>query len=333
MRETTFLKQNEKKWKEFEALLAKKRGAVSPDQIAGLFVEITDDLAYARTHYPQSNTTKYLNGLAGKVHLAIVRNKKEKSNRFWDFWKFELPSIMAHSQWKMFYSLLAFAIGIFIGVVSTLYDENFLRLILGDGYVDMTIQNIKAGDPFGRLYGDMGEMQMFLGITMNNLKVGVIVFILGFLFSVGTAWFVWYHGVMVGAFQAFFYQYGLLGESFASIYIHGTFELSMLVIEGAAGFTIGNALLFPGTYSRLESLKRGAVKGVKIAIGVMPFTIVAGFLEGFVTRYSGMPLPLSLFIIFGSLAIVVYYFIIYPLRLKSLGIDKEYLKDGAYGKS
>lgn len=333
MRETTFLKQNEKKWKEFESLLAKKRRLVTPDQIAELFVEVTDDLAYSRTHYPSSNTTRYLNELAGKVHLAIVRNKKDRANRFWDFWRFELPSIMAHSQWKLFYSFLAFMVGIGIGVLSTLYDENFLRLILGDEYVEMTIENIGRGDPFGRLYGGMGEVQMFLGITMNNLKVGLIVFILGILASVGTTWFVWYHGVMVGAFQTFFYQYGMLEESFQAVYIHGTFELSMLVIEGAAGLTLGNAILFPGTYTRLESLKRGAIRGIKIAIGVMPFTIIAGFLEGFVTRYTGMPLAISLLIIFGSLAIVVYYFIVYPLRLKALGLDKEYLKDGAYGKS
>ncbi len=327
MRETTFLKQNEKKWQDFEMVVRAKKGTVPPDRIAELFIEVTDDLAYARTHYPNSNTTRYLNGLASQVHLAIIKNKKQSKNRFWKFFRFELPSIMAQSQWKLLYSFLAFMVGIFIGVVSTLYDENFLRVILGDGYVDMTIRNIRAGDPLGRLYGGMDEIEMFLGITVNNLKVGVIVFIVGIFFSIGTTWFVWYHGVMVGAFQAFLYQYGLLGDSFQIVYIHGTFELSMLVIEGAAGLTLGNALLFPGTYTRLESLKRGAIRGIKIALGVMPFTILAGFLEGFVTRYTNMPLWASLLIILGSLAIVVYYFIVYPLRLKALGIDQEYLKD------
>lgn len=330
MRETTFLKQNEKKWKEFEQLLRAKRGTVAPDDIAELFIEVTDDLSYARTHYPKSNTTKYLNDLAGKVHLSIVRNKRERKNRFWTFWKYELPSIMAHSQWKIFYSFLVFMIGVGVGVVSTLYDENFLRLILGDGYVDYTLENIRKGDPLG-IYGSGGEVSSFLGITMNNLKVGVIAFALGLLCSVGTAWIIFSNAVMVGAFQAFFYQHGLLAESFQVVYIHGTFELSMIVIEGAAGFTLGNAILFPGTFTRLESLKRGAVKGLKIALGAMPFTIAAGFLEGFVTRYTDMPLILSLLIILGSLSIVVFYFVIYPLHLKSRGLDREYLKDGVYG--
>lgn len=317
---------------DFEQLLRQKKGAVAPDQIAELFIEITDDLAYARTHFPQSHTVRYLNDLAAKVHLAIVRNKKEKKNRFWHFWKYELPSIMAHSQPKLFYAFLVFAIGTFVGIISTLYDENFLRIILGDSYVEYTLENIEKGDPLG-IYGNASEVPMFLGITMNNLRVGLLVFASGLLFSVGTAWFLFYHGVMIGAFQTFFYHYGVLGESFQVVYVHGTFELSMLVIEGAAGFHLGNSLLFPGTYTRLESLKRGAIRGLKVALGVMPFTIVAGFFEGFVTRYTDMPLPLSLLIIFGSLAIVIYYFIVYPLSLKSRGLDREFLKDGVYGKT
>lgn len=332
MRETTFLKQNEKKWNEFEQLLRQKKGAAKPDQIARLFIEITDDLAYARTHYPQSNTVRYLNDLAAKVHLAIVRNKKEKRNRFFHFWKYELPAIMANSQPKVFYSFLIFAVGILVGIVSTLSDENFVRIILGDEYVEYTIRNIEKGNPLA-IYGNTSEIPMFLGITLNNLKVGLLVFASGLLFSVGTAWFLFYHGVMVGAFQTFFYHYGVLGESFQVVYVHGTFELSMLVIEGAAGFHLGNSLLFPGTYTRMESLRRGAIRGMKVALGVMPFTIVAGFLEGFVTRYTDMPLPISLLIIFGSLAVVLYYFVIYPLQLRAQGLDRELLKDGVYGKN
>ena len=149
MRETTFLKQNEKKWKEFEQLLRAKKGTVAPDDIANLFIEVTDDLSYARTHYPKSNTTKYLNDLAGKVHLSIVRNKKERKNRFWTFWKYELPLIMATSQWKILYSFLVFMIGVGVGVVSTLYDENFLRLILGD----LTILSILAIEAYFTKFG------------------------------------------------------------------------------------------------------------------------------------------------------------------------------------
>lgn len=316
MRETTFLKQNEKKWKEFEQVVGAREGTVPPDQIADLFIEITDDLAYARTHYPQSNTVRYLNSLAARVHLAIIKNKKEKKNTFVDFWKRDLPLLLAESQPKLFYAFLIFAIAIFIGIISTLYDINFLRMIVGDGYVDMTIDNIERGEPLA-VYGTGGKLESFLSITANNLRVDLMSFIGGLLISFGTAYILLYNGIMIGAFFTFLYSYGYLGETFQVVFIHGALELSAIVISGAAGFWLGNSILFPRTYSRLESLKRGAINGLKIFLSVIPVTIVAGFLEGFVTRYTNMPALLSLLIIFASLGLIVWYYIIYPLQLKS----------------
>ncbi|MEM0996872.1 MAG: stage II sporulation protein M [Bacteroidota bacterium] len=329
MRETAFLKQNEKKWKEFESVLKARRGSVPPDKIADLFIEVTDDLAYARTHFPQSNTVRYLNGLAGQVHLALVKNKKTKRNAFWAFWKWELPLLMAESHPKLLYSFLIFVVAIAIGAISTVYDENFLRLILSDGYVDGTLRNIRNGEPLA-IYGASEEFDMFFAITINNIRVSFIAFIAGIFFSVGTAYFLAYNGIMVGAFHAFLHQYGYLQESLLVVYIHGTLELSAIVIAGAAGFQLGHSLLFPRTWSRVESLKRGARRGLMIVLGLIPVFILAGFLESFVTRYTDMPTLVSLVIIFGSLGALLLYFVIYPLRLKSLGLDQKMLEDGEF---
>jgi uncharacterized membrane protein SpoIIM required for sporulation len=123
-----------------------------------------------------------------------------------------------------------------------------------------------------------------------------------------------YNGVMLGAFQAFFYERGLLTESVLKIWIHGTLEISAIVIAGAAGLTMGNSLIFPGTLPRLESFKRGAKQGLKIAVGLVPIFIMAGFLESFVTRLTLPPL-VSLLIIGTSAVFIGWYFIVYPIRL------------------
>ena len=47
----------------------------------------------------------------------------------------------------------------------------------------------------------------------------------------------------------------------------------------------------------------------------IPFFIVAGFLEGFVTRHTEMPDWLALFIILTSFSAIVYYYVIYPIKL------------------
>jgi uncharacterized membrane protein SpoIIM required for sporulation len=315
MRETTFLKQNEKKWKEFESLVHAKKGMVPPDKIAELFIEVTDDLAFARTHYPQSTTTQYLNGLAGQLHQAIVRNKKPKSKGFLDFWKTELPTIMYETRHKLMYSFIIFMIAIAIGVLSTSYDINFVRTILGDDYVEMTLDNIDKGRPLG-VYAMGGEVDMFLAITVNNIKVSFLAFVAGLLFSVGTAYMLFSNGVMVGAFMTFLFQHGYLKETILTVFIHGTLELSAIVIAGSAGFQLGHSILFPRTHSRLDSLKAGALKGIKIVFGLVPVFIVAGFLEGFVTRHTEMPAVMSLAIIFASLGFIIYYFIIYPMQLQ-----------------
>ncbi len=95
--------------------------------------------------------------------------------------------------------------------------------------------------------------------------------------------------------------------------LHGTLELSAIVIAGAAGFVMGNSILFPGTYSRLESFKRGAKKGLKVVVGLIPVFILAGFIEGFFTRHTTMHWSIKLSVILLSATFIIYYFIIYPI--------------------
>jgi len=120
---------------------------------------------------------------------------------------------------------------------------------------------------------------------------------------------------MLGSFQYFFYDKGLLWESVRTIWIHGTIEISVIIVAGCAGLVVGKGLLFPRTYTRLQSFINGVKEGLKIVISTVPFFIVAGFLEGFVTRQTQMPDWLAISIILISLALIVYYYIIYPIQL------------------
>jgi uncharacterized membrane protein SpoIIM required for sporulation len=315
LKEITFLKQNAGKWQQFESLLNTK-GGVDPDELADLFIQLTDDLSYSKTNYPKSKTTQYLNSLAAKVHQEIYKNKKEKSNRILTFWKYELPFIFKNSHRQLLTAFVIFIIAMLIGIISSAYDDSFVRLILGDGYVNMTLENIDKGDPLA-VYKGMNQTDMFLAITINNIYVSFLCFAMGLIFSLGTGYMLFTNGIMLGAFQYFFYAKGLLLQSILVIWIHGTLEISAIVIAGCAGLTMGNSILFPGTYSRSLSFSKGAKQGIKIIIGLVPIFITAGFLEGFVTRYTHMPIALSLSIILSSLLFIIWYFIIYPIRLNN----------------
>ncbi|WP_276367608.1 stage II sporulation protein M [Chryseolinea sp. H1M3-3] len=317
MREAAFIKQSKSRWEEFEKVIRNPQKA-EPDRLAELFIQLTDDLSFARTQYPESRTTRYLNDLASKVHLEIYKNKKEDKNRFITFWKEELPSVMYEVRKPLLYALIIFLVAGVMGAVSARYDDTFVRLILGDDYVNMTLENIKSGNPTN-VYADADSFNMFLQITWNNIFVSFRIFAFGVLASLGTAFMLFYNAMMVGTFIMLFFNEGELSQALPVIMLHGTIELSSIVIAAAAGFTMGNSLLFPGTYSRLESFKTGAVKGLKIVIGLVPFFIIAGFIESFVTRYAFMPGSMKVLIIGLSALLMIYYFLIYPIRLKRHG--------------
>ena len=253
MKEISFIKQNAETWQAFEKYLEKKANYDS-DYVAELFVRLTDDLSYARTFYPRSNIVKYLNSLTLKAHLLIYKNKRERSNRFKEFWLIDYPLLMHEMRHNILTSAIIFSLAILIGALSAAYDDTFVRLIMGDSYVNMTIDNINKGDPMA-VYKQSVESVMFLGIKINNIKVAFIAFLLGLFTAFGPGYVLFNNGIMLGAFQYFFHQHGLLYESVLSIWIHGTLEIFAIVVAGAAGIAMGNGWVFTGTYTRLASFR------------------------------------------------------------------------------
>lgn len=312
MREAQFLKQNAEKWRQYETEV---HHFDNPDTFADRFIELTDDLAYARTFYPQSNTARYLNGITSLFHQKIYRNKKEKSSRITSFWQYELPYLFKQYHWQLLYAFLFFIVFCFAGALSAKYDDSFLRIILGDGYVNMTNENIEKGDPFG-VYGNSGSFVMFLEIAFHNIQVAFISFVLGITFSIGTVLLLIQNGIMVGAFLQFFIARHMGQQAVLAIFIHGTIELSVIVIASCAGLILGNGLLFPKTYSRWHSVMKGGRDGMKIVFGLIPFFMLAAFLESYVTRhYQHMPAWSKLAILVSSITLIIWYFIIYPIQL------------------
>ncbi len=194
------------------------------------------------------------------------------------------------------------------------FNENIIRSILGDYYVDYTISNIDKGDPMA-IYKDSPPFLMFVRIFVNNFRVMLMTVALGVLPILGVLIIFSANGFMLGSFMYFFVQKGLFWESFRSVFIHGTVEIISITIAGAASLIISHSILFPGTYPRLTSFTRGVKDAMKVCAGLVPFILLAAIVESYVTRYTGMPDWLAIAIIFSSLALMVYYYIIYPIQL------------------
>ena len=174
MREGLFIKKNIEKWKGYQY-----ESSSNPDEMAQEFTELVNDLGYARTFYPQSKVTQYLNGLASKIYLGIYKNKREERSRLITFWTTELPLVIRKNHKALLYSFLIFTVFALMSAFSTAQDQTFVRGILGDAYVEMTESNIAKGDPFG-VYKSNDRLTMFLTIALNNIKVAFMVFLGGF---------------------------------------------------------------------------------------------------------------------------------------------------------
>lgn len=314
MKEIVFIKRNKQKWEAIDKAFTNS-ASIEADRMVDLYMEITSDLAYSNTYYPGSETSQYLNLLALNIHQKINRVPDEKTSRFVTLFTTSIPQLFYKHRKYMLISLLIFVVSIIIGLLSFAEESRVANSVLGEHYIAVTQDNIDKNDPMG-IYSKMEESVMFVTITMNNIMVAFLTFLFGILSPLGTIYYLINNGLMVGVFQAYFLNQDLLFTSTLAIMIHGTLELSAIVLAGAAGLALGANIFFPGTHSRKESFKKAAKEGVIMLIGLVPVFIIAGFIEAYITRhYKEMPLLLNLTIIVLSLTLIIWYFVIYPHQI------------------
>lgn len=308
MREGKFIDKNKDRWMRYTT------PTDDADELAERFTNLVDDLSYAKTFYPKSKTTKFINALSAKIFQSIYSKEKKEKGRTKTFFKYELPLLFRQYHGELLFTFIFFTLCIFIAVLSCMNSYDFIRAVLGDGYVDMTEENINKGDPFG-VYKDENPWLMFLRIAFNNIQVSFMAIVLGFLGGIGTLYILFENGLRLGSFHYMFFEKGMGFASILVVWIHGTIEISAIVIAGTAGIILGKGFLFPGTYSRKESLIRAGQDAAKISIGLIPFFIIAAFLESYVTRYTNMPIFVSIMILALSAGLILWYFVIYPRLL------------------
>lgn len=309
MRESFFVEQNKEKWENFEKELSKS--TKSAEELRVQLIQVTDDLSYARTFYKNRSVRVYLNGLAQKIYINIYKNKSNFLNSLKTFFFHDVPLISYQSRKTIYISFFLLLITVLIGVFSSMKDENFARSILGNQYVEQTIDNIEKGDPMA-IYKQSDRFEMFILIASNNLRVSLIVFIAGLFFSYGSIAIMIFNGIMLGVFMYFFYSRGIVSDFNYAVWLHGTIEILTLVIETTAGMLLGKALINPGTLSKSKAFSIWGKRGAMLFLATIPFILLAAFIESFLTRETGMSNWLRGLLILISVAIMLGYFVVYP---------------------
>ena len=309
MREALFIKKNKDRW-----LQNQQSPSTDPDEMAKEFTQMVEDLAYAKTFYPSGKVTQFINAEASRMYLAIYRNRKEESNRIVRFWKYSLPLTFYKHRKALLFTFIVFLAFFAFGYFASSRDESFTASVLGPDYIAETKRNIAAGNPFG-IYEGGTPFWMWMYIMINNIKVAIIEIFAGIFAAIPALLLMSKNAVMVGVFDEMFASRGLGLNFWMVVFVHGTLEITAIIFAGGAGLILGKSYIFPGTISRLESFKQGAKDGVKIIVGMMPILALAAFFESFITRlYNDLSILTTT--VFGlSVIFVLWYFIIYPIRL------------------
>jgi RND family efflux transporter MFP subunit len=307
----TFIRKKKPLWDELEQVLRRKtrgRHALKREDLEKLgrdYRAVTSDLAYARARYPEDQVTGYLNQLVARTHAHVYRRKRNDLGRIYRFYLYGFPRLFRATGTYTLVSFLVVALFGYMGYAACSLEPELIRTLLSDGYVDMTERNIMEGTPLA-VYGSGPSPILSSFVMSNNILVTFNAFALGILFGAGTLYVLAANGLMLGAFFQLFHLHGMLPRALSTVMIHGTIELTCVIIAGGAGLHFGKALLFPGSYLRREALQLYGARAIKLVLGVVPLLVIAGVLEGFVTPQEP-PTAVRLVIIGVSLLLLAVY--------------------------
>jgi uncharacterized membrane protein SpoIIM required for sporulation len=191
---------------------------------------------------------------------------------------------------------------------------DFFENFFGSGYYETTVSNIENGNPMG-IYASEKESDMFFMITINNIRVGFNYFVHGLLTPFYTIYMTVMTGIMMGCFDTFFFQHGHGMLTLIAPNEHGALELPAIIVCSAAGMQLGMGWFFPGKLTRIKALINSAQEALIMVLAMIPFFIVAGFIESFITRHQEWPMPARVAFVVAGLAISIYYIIVLPRQM------------------
>jgi len=265
---------------------AAKGGAAAatldPSRLAALYRAACEDLALARSRAYPVHLTGRLEELTQRAHQAIYRRSDYGLARLKRLALVDFPqSVRGH--WRyMLVAGLVFALPLLLLGLATFFDPG-LVLSVHDAQAARQYDHMygPGSAPLGRERGADSDWVMFGHYIKNNIGIAFQCFAGGVFVGIGSLFFLAFNGAAAGSVAGYLTARGH-GEAFYSFVVtHGAFELTAIVISGAAGLRLGQALLAPGRRSRLEALKLAASEAAVLIYGTIAMLLVAAGVEAF----------------------------------------------------
>lgn len=245
------------------------------------------DLATARRFMPGTSVTHALESIYAGYHGIIDRAPRVSRAALLRTLRVEIPATMASLRTPLQWVLLLFVLSIAAGW----WLINTYPTLIGLVASEQMIDRVERGELWtDGLLNVTPSSVLSIRILSNNIVVSIFAFCAGAFWGLGTFYMIALNGLMLGAAFAFTRQYGLDGRLFNFIIAHGTVELSVICIAGAAGMALGESLVRPALPSRRESFEFCARRLVKLLALCALLLIGCGLIEGFVSPNPAFPL-------------------------------------------
>ncbi|MDH5588626.1 MAG: stage II sporulation protein M [Gemmatimonadota bacterium] len=279
-------------WDEYGALVkrAEKRGLSSLSdtdltRFTELYREVTSDLARAHTYGASIRLRFELERLAGEGHNLLYRGSGAPSVSLLRWLRQDFPRTF-RAQWAFvsISAVLLFGPSL-VGYAAVRADPELARQLLPSHMIsraEEAADRLARGDP----YVDVPPVQMSVmssALMTNNLQVSFIATAGGILAGLGSIWILIFNGVHLGSVMALYdlHEAGALIWTF--ILPHGVLELTAIVISGAAGLVLAEALIRPGRRTRTDSLRHAGRTVLSLVGGTGVLLVLAGLVEGFIS--------------------------------------------------
>ena len=299
-----FEQQHQQEWLELESLLSqlhktvrgrsKDGKPIAGERVAALYRRACEQLALARSRAYPAYLVDRLEQLTSDGHQLIYQHSEFGLTRLRQTVLFDFPrAVRAHSAY-VWLALAVFAIPT-LALGLAVYFRPELILSVVDPHTAQSFEQMysDSANVIGRERTADTDWQMFGFYIANNIGISFQCFAGGLFAGLGSLFFLAFNGAYGGAIAGYLTGKGLSETFYSFVVTHSAFELTAIVLSGAAGLRLGHALLAPGRYTRLQSLVHAAQESAVIIYGVVAFLLIAAGIEAFWSSARWIPLPMK----------------------------------------
>lgn len=289
MKQQDFTRRKSETWQLFEKLLSDKEQLKQHD-IPKLYRQISQDLACAKARQYSPELIERLNSLLLRGQTSLYRSPNRFLKGIFDFFLVDFKEALFDiRKYVIAAHLIFYGFALIVGALVVFYPEN-VHMFVDSG----TISSIERmyypeSEHFSKERASDSDFLMFGHYIRNNISIAFQCFVSGILVGIGSLFYVVYNAIFFGAISGHIINIDYGSTFFSFVITHGSFELSAIVISGAAGGVIGKHLIAPGQLSRIESLKKAGKRTFPVILGCFLLLIFAAFVEAFFSSSQTVP--------------------------------------------